>query len=193
MGLDSDLTIQSFETGFTGRDQHEVDESLHDEKRANSAAKTNARRERKRQAAGFDVTNTLERLTQRDLPTDPRQALAELLACRKTLDSAIRILGVENEHYVYTKDLRLREAATEAIRIIDATVPTLNEQIRLDVQRDSDIKRQARMSSRPDTSVTQIPARMCIACNRKAARIDDYCKKCARAHGIIVHGKIGSA
>ena len=33
-------------------------------------------------------------------------------------------------------------------------------------------------------------ARKCSSCGRKPARIDDLCKKCARAQGIVVHGKV---
>jgi len=52
--------------------------------------------------------------------------------------------------------------------------------------------RRERIASRPKVEAVEM-GRKCIACQRKPARIDDYCKKCARANGIIVHGKIGGA
>lgn len=50
-------------------------------------------------------------------------------------------------------------------------------------------KRQERIKSHRKPDVV-MEGRRCAACGKKSARINDYCKKCARENGIVVHGKI---
>ena len=50
-------------------------------------------------------------------------------------------------------------------------------------------ERRQRMASRPEPKEVEM-GRKCSQCHKKPARVDDLCKVCARAAGIIVKGKI---
>lgn len=54
-------------------------------------------------------------------------------------------------------------------------------------------ERQARLEARRRATRSATPSSevMCVACGKRPRRIDDYCKRCAREAGIVVHGKIG--
>jgi hypothetical protein len=54
-------------------------------------------------------------------------------------------------------------------------------------------EREARVAAgrQERSKAAPVMGRVCVRCGKKPARLDDYCKRCARDVGIIVHGKIG--
>lgn len=78
----------------------------------------------------------------------------------------------------------LRGLHNERIRL--RSVRYQREQERLRTERIA-----ARRAARPEPATME--GTRCSVCQKKPARIDGMCKKCARASGVIVHGKIGES
>lgn len=91
---------------------------------------------------------------------------------------------IERKH---REEARQRLAAKHSATAAEL-LPTIKESQAMREQARSNQIEEAR---RRRESQQAPPERKCIDCKKKQARIDDYCKKCARANGIIVHGKIG--
>lgn len=57
-------------------------------------------------------------------------------------------------------------------------------------QLEAEIRREERLMKRPPVQAVVQQGRKCVKCGKRDAKVDDYCKRCARDEGIIVHGKV---
>lgn len=100
-----------------------------------------------------------------------------------TADEAVKLL--EDNPYVESLGQSL-EAVADVRSLLDELRPEVEEKR----SRRREAERQERIAANRKPDVTMDGTR--CQCG-KPARIDGWCKKCARANGVIVHGKIGGA
>jgi hypothetical protein len=82
-------------------------------------------------------------------------------------------------------------AAAEALRELATAIAVLRELERREREREQTRRRDERLAERAQKRAAPVvDSPRCIRCGKKPRQIDDYCKKCARDLGIIVHGKI---